>query len=161
MEIIVTVVVALTAIDMGMFVLQRNPLSFALGLQSRLQYMQRVNPSYAALYNLMTRLPEDAHVYSLFEPRTYALPRTTQPDIALDNFAHDLYLYQAPEMIIQHWRADHYTHVVINENGLNFTITSPMSKFTPAMQSSLQKALGELELIAQTPDKVYSVYQIP
>jgi hypothetical protein len=161
LETIVVVVIALTVIDTGIFVLQRNPLPYAFGSQSRLQYMERVNPTYAALYQLMTRLPEDAQVFNLFEPRTYALPRTVQPDIALDNFAHDVYLYQTPNAIIQHWKADHYTHVLLNEKGLDFTITSPMSKFTPAMQNTLRETLEQLKLIARTPDKVYSIYQIP
>ena len=60
---------------------------------------------------LMDELPIDANVYSLFEPRTYGLPRPTQPDAIVSNFAHDVYLYKTPEAIIQHWKSEHYTHV--------------------------------------------------
>jgi len=151
----------LTVFDNGIFVLQRNPLAVALGTQSRENYIQRINPSYAALMGLMDELPADARVYSLFEPRTYGLPRPTQPDPIIYNFAYDVFLFQTPDTIIQHWKSEQYTHIIVYERGRDLMSDSPMSKFTPAMQRTLQETLGQLKLINQTPDKVYSLYQIP
>ncbi len=158
---LVAIVITLTLIDNTIFVLQRNPLAVAVGAQSRERYIERINPSYAALMALMDELPTEANVYSLFEPRTYGLPRSTHPDAIVSNFAHDVYLHQTPGAILLQWKAEHYTHVLVYERGLDFMIASASGKFPPAVQNTLQETLGQLELVAQTPDKVYSIYKIP
>ncbi len=158
---LIAIVIALTIFDNAIFVLQRNPLAVAIGAQTREKYIERVNPPYASLMNMMDKLPADARVYSLFEPRSYGLPRTTQPDPINYNFAHDLYLYKTPDVIIQHWKSEQYTYVIVYERGLDFMIGSGASKFTPEMQTTLETTLEKLTLIGQTPDKVYSLYEIP
>jgi hypothetical protein len=158
---LISIVITLTVFDNAVFVLQRNPLAVAFGVQSREGYIARVNPSYAALLQIMDELPATAYVYSLFEPRSYGLPRRTQPDVIVYNFAHDLHLYATPLEIIQHWKTEGYTHILIYERGLNFMIESPPSKLTPAIQAALDETLSRLELISQTPDKVYTIYRIP
>ncbi|MGZ9221663.1 MAG: ArnT family glycosyltransferase, partial [Anaerolineales bacterium] len=117
LNVMIAVIIALTIFDNAMFVLQRNPLAVAFGAQSREGYIARINPSYAALIRIMDNLPADAHVYSLFEPRSYGLPRPTQPDAINYNFAHDLYSYEVSSEIIQHWKAKGYTHILVYERG--------------------------------------------
>ena len=158
---LIAVVLALTVFDQAIFVLQRNPLAVAIGAQSRERYIERINPSYGALIQLMNELPADAKVYSLFEPRTYGLPRLTQPDPIIDNFAHDVYLYETSSQIIQQWTSEQYTHVIVYERGLDFMTESASRKFTPSIQKTLQETLGQLSLLAQSPDQVYSIYEIP
>jgi len=160
-NVVIAVIIALTMFDNAMLVLQRNPLAVAFGAQSREQYIARINPSYAALIQIMDKLPANAHVYSLFEPRSYGLPRLTQPDAINYNFAHDLYIYRTPSEMIQHWKTRGYTHVVVYERGLGFMIESPSSKLTHAAQAALGETLAGLQLISQTPDKVYTIYRIP
>lgn len=157
----IAIVIALTIFDNVMFVLQRNPLAVAFGAQSREGYIARINPSYAELIQIMDELPADAHVYSLFEPRSYGLPRPTQPDAINDNFSHDLYLYRTSSEMIQHWKANGYTHILIYERGLDFMIEDPPSKLTPAAQAALGETLARLELTVQTLDKVYTIYRLP
>jgi hypothetical protein len=156
---LISLFIVLTLIDNTIFVVQRNPLAVATGAQSREGYIERVNPSYAALMTLMDRLPAQAHVYSLFEPRSYGLPRTIQADPIVYNFAHDAYLYGTPQQIIQHWKSEKYTHILVYERGRAFL--SETGKFTPAMQETLKDTVSQLVLIDQTPDHVYTLYQIP
>ena len=146
-------------IDNGLFVLQRNPLAVAFGAQSRERYIERVNPSYAALIKLMDGLPAQAHIYSLLEPRSYRLPRTTQADPLNSNFSHDAYLYNTPSEIIEHWKAEQCTYVLVYERGLN--VASGSSKFPPDIQRLLKETLDQLQLVDQTPDSIYSLYKIP
>jgi hypothetical protein len=153
--------ISLTVIDHATFVLQRNPLAVAFGAQSRERYIERVNPSYAALMNAINELPLDARVYSLFEPRSYGLPRFVQPDPINSNFAHDIYLFRTPEVIIQNWKSQQYTHIIVYERGRNFIEESDSNRFTATMQATLNTTLEQLKLMAQTPDKIYSIYQIP
>ncbi|HEX2989898.1 MAG TPA: hypothetical protein VHO49_04425, partial [Anaerolineales bacterium] len=158
---LIAVVLVLTVFDQAVFALQRNPLAVAIGAQSRERYIERINPSYAGLIHLMNELPADAKVYSLFEPRTYGLPRLTQPDAIIDNFAHDMYLYETSSQILQQWTSEQYTHIIVYERGLDFMTESASRKFTPTVQKTLQETLGQLNLLAQTPDQVYSIYEIP
>jgi hypothetical protein len=160
-NVIISVAITLTIFDNGLFVLQRNPLSAALGAQGREQYIARINPSYAALIQVMDKLPADSYVYSLFEPRSYSLPRPTQPDAINYNFSHDLYLYRTPSEIIRHWKLEGYTHILVSERGLNLGIDDPSNKFTPARRDALHETLSRLELISQTTDKLYTIYRIP
>ncbi len=160
-NILITVMITLTLIDNTIFVIQRNPLAVATGAQSREGYIERVNPSYAALIGLMDELPENAQVYSLFEPRSYGLPRATQADPIVYNFAHDAYLYRNSAGIIQHWKSEQYSHILVYERGRDIISDSASYKFTPATQQLLQETLGKLMLVSQTPDKVYSIYKIP
>jgi hypothetical protein len=157
----IAIIITLTVFENAIFVLQRNPLAVAFGVQSRESYIARVNSSYAALMKLMDELPVNAYVYSLFEPRSYSLPRRTQPDAINYNFSHDLYLYKTSSKIIQQWKQQGYTHILIYERGLNLGMDDPSSQFTPARRAALHETLEELDLVSQTPDKVYSLYRIP
>jgi hypothetical protein len=158
---LIALVIALTLFDNAVFLLQRNPLAVASGAQSRLAYIARVNPSYAALMELMNGLPGDAQVYSLFEPRSYSLPRPTQPDPINDNFFHDLDLYRSPTAILEHWKAAGYTHVLVYERGMEFLLEEDPNPTISAGRPMLEQTLQSLELVAQTPDNVYSIYRIP
>ncbi|HXQ35408.1 MAG TPA: hypothetical protein VN843_15425, partial [Anaerolineales bacterium] len=160
-NVVIVLVITLTVYDNAMFVLGRNPLTVAFGLQSREGYIARINPSYAALMQAMTELPADAYVYSLLEPRSYGLPRRTQPDAINYNFAHDLYLYETPSEIIRHWKLEGYTHVVVYERGVNIGAENPSDEMTSIRQEALRQTLAMLELLSQTPDKVYTIYRIP
>jgi hypothetical protein len=155
-NVVIALVIALTVFDNAMFVLGRNPLAVASGLQRREGYIARINPSYAALIQVLDELPADAHVYSILEPRSYALPRQTQPDPVNYNFAHDLYLYETPSEIIRHWRMEGYTHILVYERGVELDAETSSNR-----QTALTETLAQLELISQTPDKVYTIYRIP
>jgi hypothetical protein len=158
---IVMVVIGLTMLDTGLFVLERNPLAVAFGAQSRERYIERVNPSYAELIQLMDELPADANVYSLYEPRSYNLPRSTQPDLVLYNFAHDLHHYETTDDIIQRWNSEGYTHIIIYERGVDITFSSNLSEEDIARQFALNEIRDKLGLVSQTSDGVYSLYKIP
>jgi len=160
-NILIVIVLTLTIFDNAMFVLQRNPLAVALGAQSRERYIERVNPSYAALIHTMDELPADAHVYSLFEPRSYDLPRRIQPDAIVSNFAHDHYLYQTSVEIIRHWKVEGYTHILVYERGLSFMLENSPNQMNSEVEKTFRETVQRLKLISQTDDKVYTIYQIP
>lgn len=158
----ISIVIALTIFDSGAFVLARNPLAFALGAQTREQYIEHVAPSYAELMQAMDGLPTGAIVYSLFEPRSYNLPRPIQPDAILSNFAHDLYLFRSTDTIIERWKMQGYTHILVYERGLQFMLENNPEYLTqPALEDALAETLSKLQFVSQTPDKVYSIYAIP
>ena len=161
LNVIVAVVIGLSLLDTGLFVFARNPLAVALGTQSRERYIERVNPSYAAILKIVDELPVNANVYSLYEPRTYGLPRSTQSDLGLYNFAHDLHLHKTTDRIIQNWKQQGYTHILIYERGADITLSSEQSTENSVRQDALNDVRSKLSLVDQTPDKGYSIYKIP
>lgn len=160
-NVLIAALLALVLFENGLFVLARNPLAVAFGAQSREQYIQRVNPSYAELIHNMDDLPADANVYSLFEPRSYSLPRPTQPDAIVANFAHDLHLFKTPDGILRQWKAQGYTHILVYERGLQFMLENNPEYMKPGLGHALDETLGKLQFFSRTPDQVYSIYKIP
>ena len=158
---LIIAVITLTVFDNAIFALQRNPLAVIFGAQSREQYIARINPSYAQLMTLLDELPTNVKIYSLFEPRTYGLPRRVQPDPLIYNFSYDVYRYKTSNAIIQQWKTEQYTHVLIYERGRESMEKLGSGSYTPAIQNTLKETLKQLNLIGQTPDHVYSIYQIP
>ena len=158
---LIGIVVALAIFDVGTFVLRRNPLAVAFGAQSREGYIERVNPPYAALMQVMNELPTDANLYSLFEPRSYDLPRPIQPDPIVANFAHDLYLYKSPTEMIDQWRDQGYTHILVYEAGMQFMLDNNSDYQSTSLQNALEETINSLQLVSQTPDGVYTIYAIP
>ncbi len=61
LSFIFTAIMAITAIvfvfDFGLMVFDRNPLRFAIGLESRQSYMSREQPDYAAALALLAKNP--------------------------------------------------------------------------------------------------------
>jgi hypothetical protein len=157
----IVIVITLTLFGNSMFVLRRNPLTVAFGIQTREQYIAKTSPSYAALIQLVEKLPPNARIYNLFEPRTYALPRFVQSDVINSNFSHDLYLYKTPSDVINHWKTLGYTHILIYNTGVNFLATDPESQLTSTAKDALHEVVSQLDLVGHTPDEVYSIYKIP
>lgn len=158
---LIGIVIALTLFSNSMFVLRRNPLTVAFGLQTREQYIERTIPSYAALIQLVGDLPQNARVYNLFEPRSYNLPRFVQPDVINSNFSHDLHYQKTPSGVVDNWKSEGYTHILLNNTGANLGIVDPESQFTPVAKDALREVLSMLEPVSQTPDEVYAIYRVP
>jgi len=140
--------------DIGLRVINRNPLAVALGMISREDYLEKYQPGYAHMLDLSQETPPDSKIYALFEPRSYGITRNIQPDALLDNFLHDIYLHSDPENIIRAWHSQGYTHVLISNRGAIFVLGQREEKYV------LDTTLGLLRLVSQSPDKDYSLYEI-
>jgi hypothetical protein len=145
----------LTLFDTTLGVIIRNPLATAAGIIPRDRYFKAFQPAYFAASQLIAQLPEDARVYSLFEPRSYGLHRDVQPDTILDQFPHDLYALKTPEAIVRSWLAQGYTHILLNIRGADFVFRDR------ADRKALDETLAKLELMAITPEGEYAVYRLP
>jgi hypothetical protein len=150
-----------TVIDAGVHVLSRNPLAYALGLETRQAYLEKVQPAYAEAMQLLDRTPSNASLYFLFEPRSYGAARQVQIDPILDNFAHDWYLHGDADSLVQDWRTQGYTHVLIYRRGVDFLSGNPSSSFKPEYQDALELVIAShLTLVATTPEGAYELYRI-
>jgi hypothetical protein len=158
---VVVAVVTVTVIDAGIHVLARNPLAYALGLETRQAYLSKVQPAYAQAMQLLESTPPDTSLYFLFEPRSYGATRQVQIDPILDNFAHDWYIHGDDESLVQDWRSRGYTHVMLYRRGVDFLSGDRSRSFKPEYQDALELIItNHLTLLETTPDGAYELYRI-
>jgi hypothetical protein len=140
---------------MGLSVIARNPLSIVTGSVTSQNYLERYQPGYAHALQMVSQTSLNSKVYSLFEPRTYGMNRNIQPDPILDNFSHDLYLYGDPENMINAWRLQGYTYILLNIRGANFILQSTTER------AVLDKIVDLLKPISISQDGNYELLEIP
>jgi len=156
---VVIAVVAVTVIDAGISVIMRNPLAYAVGIESRQAYLAKVQPSYAQAMQMLEITPQNASVYFLFEPRSFDAPRDVQIDPILDNFAHDWFVYGDADAVLQAWRSAGYTHVLVYRRGVDFLSGNRSGSFTPEYQAALDLFVrNHLILMDLTEDGAYELY---
>jgi hypothetical protein len=130
-------------------VLGRNPLRVALGIESMQAYYERIQPAYGDALRLVRQTPPDAHIYFLYEPRTYGMDRIVRDDLILDNLAHDFYLYQTPEDVLQAWQSQGYSYVLYQRAGVDFLENPPET----------DRLFSMLEVVDETPNTI--LYRLP
>jgi 4-amino-4-deoxy-L-arabinose transferase-like glycosyltransferase len=146
---LVVLSIMVSLLDFGLFVLARDPLAAALGMTSRQAYFEYTQPSYADALSLVSQTPADAHIYFLFEPRSYGMNRTITPDSINQNLVHDFYLYHTPENILHAWQSQRYNYVLYQRVGDGF----------PENLEGEQRLFSLLDITAETPNTI--LYRIP
>jgi hypothetical protein len=129
----------LTAIDVGFLTLQINPLPYLLGQESRDDYLaRRLGAYYAAMQEINERLPAEAKVVFLWEPRSYYCQVDCRPDSILDEFPHLVNQYGSAGGIAQAWQAEGVTHVLVHRSGLNLILQEAPEKIDQTVLSDPQ-----------------------
>ena len=54
-----------------------------------------------------------------------------------------------------------YTYVLVYERGLEFMLENNRDRMTDEVLESFLETMQELQVVSQTPDKVYTIYRIP
>jgi hypothetical protein len=142
-------------LDMGLSVIARNPLSIAAGITPKQDYLERYQPGYAQALQLVSQTPSTAKIYVLFEPRSYGMDRATQCDPILDNFSHDVYLYRDPEAIVNAWRTQGYTYVLLKTDFAQSILASTDEG------AIFNQTIELLRLVSTSPDGSYELLEIP
>jgi hypothetical protein len=148
------IAVLINLLNLSLSVIYRNPLALATGIIPRESFMEQFQPDYALALQLVAQTPQNASIYSLFEPRSYGSERMIQPDSLLDNFRHDVFLYKNPEDIVNAWRKEKYTHVLLNKRGAKFVLNGQRE------MEILHTTMSLLKPVAVFPDKNFSLYEI-
>ncbi|HND50387.1 MAG TPA: hypothetical protein PLL95_17595, partial [Anaerolineales bacterium] len=141
-------------LDSGLFLIARRPLINALGLETRAQYFDRIQPEYSEALKLVNNLPKESMVYFLFEPRSYNMKPFVQPDPINSNLMHDYYIYKTPERIISSWKSSGYTHILVNNASALF-----IEKEEHIEESKIKEIINLLHL--KKKGQSYSLYIIP
>lgn len=130
-----------------------------LGLISQQDYLYNHNQSYAAINQEIAKLPPDSKAVMLWETRSYACRPICDPDEIIDRWYHDRRMYQTAEGILDAWKKQGYTHLVLSNAGANFVETEDNFKF----ESRDWQELGRLRQLLKDKilfDNVYTIYQL-
>ena len=141
--------------DAGLSVIARNPLAVVTGLTTHQSYYEKYQPGYAYAQQAIAKLTSNAKIYSLFEPRSYGMPGSIQPDPILDNFSHDFYLYRNVEGMIHAWREQGYTHVLLNRRAAGLVLGNTEE------QAIFDATIASLNSISASSDGTYELLEIP
>ncbi len=155
LNVIIGLVIFIVLLDNGLSLAARRPLVYALGMESESSYFKRIQPEYAAALDLVATTLPDAHLLLLFEPRSYGMQRSVQPDPINDNLMHDFYLYGNAQAILNAWQAQGYTHVLLYAPGA----PSALQTQHGADDLQYQQLIGSLKLVKEAGG--YQLYSIP
>ncbi len=140
--------------DAGLKVVYRNPLAVAMGITSRDSFTERFQPGYEAMLRLVNQTPKTARIYSLFEPRSYGVVQSIQPDALLDNFPHDVFLYKNPQGIVHAWQAQGYQYVLVSKRGARLVLGETTK------MNLLDETLALLKPLPASSNEDYSLYEL-
>jgi hypothetical protein len=120
---LVTLVLALSALESGLHIIQQNSLRYLAAIENRNAYLEHNLGWYAPAVQAVKELPESTQVLLLFEPRSlYCLPGC-QPDEVIDRWLADLDRLGDAQVVLADWRESGYTHLLYNQAGVEFLQT--------------------------------------
>jgi hypothetical protein len=148
-----------------------DTLGVTLGMQNEEDYLsQTLGVDYLAMQQV-NQLPAGAHVLFLWEPRTFYCERTCIPDSLINRWWHDRQLESDPHKIVEQWRAQGITHVLVADWAVDF-MQREESQYGSLSEADVA-ALGEacrsdMSLIwdfkqatdRANPVAVYSLYEL-
>lgn len=119
--VLVTLVLVVNAVAGTQAFLSLRPLPPLVGLESRGDYLERRLGSYAeAMEHTHEELPGQPRFLFLWEPRGYYALRTSLADATLDNLAQLRVAYGQADEALAALRALGFSHLLLNQSGLQF-----------------------------------------
>jgi len=155
-------VLALTLVGVFLSTAQEQPLRVLLGFENRAEFItRRLGWYYVAMEDINQKLPPDAVVLFLWEPRSYHCRVQCWPDALLDRFLHSTYLYGTDAgTIAAAWRAQGFTHVLLHRTGYEAIVEAGFDPVTPADVQTLAALVdGYLQPVAGWGD-AYELYAL-
>ncbi len=158
----ISLVLALTLVEFSLGFLKLAPLKVILGLEGEEAFLARRLGWYIkAVEFINQKLPDNAKVLFLWEPKTYHCLKECVPDSLLDRFLHSLYLYgYDAEALISAWRREGITHLLLYRTGLNYLVDEG---FDPIGPKELEELDEVLSLCRKVEDfgGVYQLFELP
>lgn len=156
-------VLALSLVSSFLFAMQERPLRVLLGFEAEEDFLSRRLGWYRVAVNTINqKLPLDAVVLFLWEPRSYHCQVTCLPDALLDRWLHATQHLYGPDAkaIADAWRAEGVTHVLFCKGGYKAVLGGdfdPITEEDVATLETLQR--DELEEIQNFGD-IYILYRL-
>jgi 4-amino-4-deoxy-L-arabinose transferase-like glycosyltransferase len=136
-----------------------GPVRVFLGTQSRQSYLENTLGFHILAMQELEKLPPQSHTLFLWEPRGLYAPLNVQADLWIDVWRTDRREYQTASAILQHWKEEGFTHLLVYQGGVEL-IRPEVGK--PASQDWLvfQELTGSLPTPKSIGD-VYYLYRLP
>lgn len=134
------------------------PLRAVLGTGSEVEYRLTNLGNYETAMQSIKSLPADSQVLMLWEPRGFYAPVSSQPDLWLDQFLTDWRELGNPEMVMNKWKAQGFTHLLVYQAGVEFIQSNP-SHYTKDDWNGLRSILLQCLMIESIND-VYRIYEL-
>lgn len=147
--VLFALVIAVTLFDNTLSLITRRPMQNAFGMEQRMAHFQRWQPRYASALKLVESTPPESFVYFIYEPRSYNMPRTVQPDAINSNLAHDFHLFGNAAAILNDWRSKGYTHVLVYISLVEERFPTQWEQIRPYLQ--LEGEDGDFKLYSIQP----------
>ncbi len=148
-SMVVAFVLALTALSYTLAFLNDRALGYFFGAVSRDEYLAgQLGAHYETARWANEKLPRDARILFLWEPRTYYFARGAEADAILDRFVHLNFVYSDEQEIANALRAQNFTHVLLYREGLDNILQTGFDPITKADVETLRAFVAnELEPI--------------
>lgn len=154
----VLLALSLTTLEAGREMIARSALDFLVGRIDRQTYLQQVLGDYPQAMQALQDLPPASSVLMLWETRGLMCWPICDPDEVIDRWYDDLHRYQTADRILQSWQNRGYTHLLINQRGMEF-VHQDDKRLTEQDWQVLHQLLVKLSFIQNVGS--YALYQLP
>ncbi len=153
---LVMIVLALNVLEISVAGWKMGAPQAALGLTSESDYRASNLGWFEPAMQAVRDLPEGSKVQLIYEPRSFYCAPTCYPDEILDRWKVSLNRQQDPIRILENWKADGFTHIMVYKAGVDFLRTANDPHHPP---SDLQ-ALDEFLNLLPDPVDFGGVYEL-
>jgi hypothetical protein len=159
---------AATGFILGLSLLQlifhfgaHSPVAYLAGAEGARGYRLANLGGYALMMEDVNALPNDARVLFLWEPRSLeCAPGRCDPDVIIDRWWHLRRTQGSAEALLARWKTAGFTHLVIDETGVQFVRHDATSPHTAADWDELEALRARLRRVKDIGGS-YSLYEIP
>jgi hypothetical protein len=157
---LILLALAFNAFSTSSAVAASNPILTILNLEDRASYIKRHLGGYTDAMQTVASLPQDAKVILLWETRSLECLPKCDPDEIIGRWYHDWSIHRNQDRVIQSWKNQGYSHVLLNHDGADFVrkydANAPSAEYWEGLRAVL-KNLTPVEMDASG----YQLYQIP
>ena len=121
--LLICFVLMVNVTETGMDLIRKNTLQVVSGVQDRQTYLETNLGWYSLVMNQITQLPASSRVLMLYEPRGFECVLMCDPDEILDNWKVAFLQKRTNELILQNWRSQGFTHLLVYNKGIEFLRT--------------------------------------
>lgn len=117
---LVVLCLSFSALEVTTSMLRTGAINFLANQETEEEYLGDNLGWYYPAVNYLVNLQNEVKVLMLFEPRGhYCLPYCDSDEV-LDQWKHDLVLYENTSGVLQAWKDQGYTHILFNRFGSDF-----------------------------------------
>jgi len=158
-QAMVVISLGLSAIGSSLAVARNRPQDPLLGLETASAYRGRRLGLYEAAMDAIADLGPGASVISLWEARGLECRPICRPDYWLDRWYLARLRSGEPDAILNQWRSEGATHLLVYRAGLDFVKASDR-RYSAADWAALESLLAQLPLVERIGE-AYELYRVP